>query len=143
MELLLPTDPEVRSLNELSTMLPLHGFPTVTTATRALGTKLPTQNPKPDVFARVIATGGTARDLVTDSPTLTLEGYSVKEQQARDLCALMLAIIEAAARAGTLGGATAYRHRTITLPQNLPNPLVPDHFRFTALISVDLRRVTA
>ncbi|WP_157534307.1 hypothetical protein [Microbacterium sp. Leaf320] len=143
MELLIPADPEVRALAELSTMLPLHGFPSVTTAARSLGTKIPTQNPKPDVFGRLIASGGSGRDIVTDSPTLAIEGYSVKEQQARDLCALMLAIIEAAARAGSLGGATVYRSRTIALPQNLPNPLVPDHFRFTALISVDLRRVTA
>ena len=143
MELLLPEDIEVRALAELSTMIPLHGFPAVTTANRRLGTKIPTTNPKPDVFGRLIATGGTTRDLVTDSPTLSLEGYSVKEQEARDLCALMLAIVEAAARAGSLGGATVYRSRTASLPQSLPNPLVPDHFRFTALISVDLRRVTA
>ncbi|TCJ28762.1 hypothetical protein E0W80_04485 [Microbacterium sp. PI-1] len=141
MELLIPADAEVHALAELSAVLPIHGFPSVTTAAKRLGTKIPAQNPKPDVFGRLIAAGGTGRDLVTDSPTLTLEGYSVKEQQARDLCALMLAIIEAAVRAGSLGGATVYRYRTIALPQNLPNPLVPDHFRFTALISVDLRRV--
>lgn len=143
MELLIPEDVEVRALAELSTVLPLHGFPGVTSAAQRLGTKIPTQNPKPEVFGRLIAAGGTTRDLVTDSPTLALEGYSAKEQQARDLCALMLAIIEAAARAGSLGGATVYRARTISLPQNLPNPLVPDRFRFTALISVDLRRSAA
>lgn len=141
MELLVPADVEVAALAELSTALPAHGFPSVTTASQRLGTKLPTGNPKPPLFGRLYATGGVPRDLVTDSATITVEGFSVKEQQARDLCAYMVAIIEAAGRTGSLGGATVYRARAVSLPASLPNPQVPDHFRFTALISVDLRRV--
>lgn len=143
MELLIPTDVEVRALAELSSALPLHGFPGVTRISQTLGTKLPTRNPKPDEFGRLIATGGTGRDLVTDRPTLIVEGYSTREQRARDLCALMLAILERAARAGSLGGAAAYRSDVGALPQNLPHPQVPTHFRFTALISIDLRRSVA
>lgn len=140
MELLVPTDPEVAALAELSTLLPAHGFPAVTRAAGTLGTKLPTSNPKPAEFGRVLATGGVPRDLVTDSATLVLEGYATKEQRARDLCALMLAGVERAARAGTLGGVTVYRVSSASLPANLPHPQVPTHFRFTATISADLRR---
>lgn len=143
MELLIPADVEVASLDEVSLLLPGHGFPNVTKAKGTLGTKLPKAIPKPPEFGRLFTTGGTPRDLVTDSPTLVAEGYAEKEQRARDLCALMVAIIEAAGRSGMLGAETVYRARAISLPTNLPHPLVPTHFRFTAMISVDLRRKTA
>ncbi|QTV79485.1 hypothetical protein [Microbacterium sp. NIBRBAC000506063] len=142
MELLVPADVEVAALAELSTMLPGNGFPGVTSAAEALGTKIPTADPKPAEFGRVLTTGGAGRDLVTDTPTLILEGYAVTEQRARDLCALMVAIVEAAARAGSLGGVTCYAARVGSLPSNLPHPQVPTHFRFTATVSVDLRRTT-
>lgn len=140
MEILIPTDPEVAALAELSTMLPAHGFPAVTMQTGSLGTKLPTADPKPAEFGRLFTPGGVPRDLVTDTPTLVVEGYAKKEQRARDLCAYMIAIIEAAGRAGELGGVTCYNAAAISLPANLPHPQLPGHFRFTAMISVDLRR---
>lgn len=140
MDLLVPADAEVAALAELSTELSAHGFAGVARAAGTLGTKLPTVTPKPAEFGRVLATGGVPRDLVTDSATLVLEGYAVKEQRARDLCALMLAIVERAARAGSLGGVTVYRVASASLPANLPHPQVPTHFRFTATISADLRR---
>lgn len=143
MEVLIPADAEVAALTELSLMLPAHGFPGLTMTAGALGTKLPTADPKPAEFGRVVATGGAGRDLVTDSPLLVLEGYAVKEQRARDLCAFMVAIIEAAARGGALGGATCYSANLGALPANLPHPQVPDRFRFTSTISVDLRRSAA
>lgn len=140
MELLIPADAEVVGLAELSAILPAHGFPGLTTADGTVGTKLPTAAPKPAEFARLFTSGGQPRDLVTDSPTLVVEGYAVKEQRARDLCALMVAIIEAAGRSGALGASTIYRARAVSLPANLPHPQVPTHFRYTAMISVDLRR---
>lgn len=143
MELLIPSDVEVAALTELSATLPEHGFPGVTVDDQRLGTKLPVVDPKPSEFGRIFTSGGTPRDLVTDSPTLVVEGYAVKEQRARDLCAYMVAIVEAASRVGTLGGATIYQARAVSLPANLPHPQVPGHFRFTAMISVDLRRTTA
>lgn len=138
MELLVPADAEKAALEELSIVLPEHGFPDVTTAAKTLGTKIAAG--KPTEFGRVLATGGPGRDMVTDSPTLILEGYATKEQRARDLCALMLAGIQRAARTGTLGSLTIYSARVVSLPANLPHPNVPTHFRFTATISVDLRR---
>ncbi|ALJ20379.1 hypothetical protein [Microbacterium sp. No. 7] len=142
MPLLVPADAEVAALTELSAELPPRGF-ALTLVNGLLGTKLPTVTPKPPAFGRVITTGGVARDRVTDSPTLVLEGYATSEQTARDLCALMVAIVDAAATAGTLGGIPCYRARGFSLPANLPHPNVPTHFRFTATISVDLRRTTA
>lgn len=143
MEILVPADPEVAALTELSALLPAHGFPGLTVAAQRLGTKLPTITPKPPEFGRLFTSGGAARDLVTDAPLLVLEGYAPKEQRARDLCAFMIAIIEAAGRAGTLGGVTCYQARATSLPANLPHPQLPGHFRFTAMISVDLRRSAA
>lgn len=142
MELLIPADSEVAALDELSTMLPAHGFPGVSVPAGGLGTKLPTVSPKPPEFGRLFAPGGIPRDLVTDTMTLAVEGYALKEQRARDLCAYMIAIIEAAGRAGSLGGRTCYGARAASMPGNLPNPTVPDRYRFTAMISVALRRTT-
>lgn len=143
MELLVPADAEVAALEELSGLLPAHGFPGVTTAAGALGTKIPTVTPKPPEFGRLFVPGGAPRNLVTDVPTLSVEGYAVKEQRARDLCAFMIAIIEAAGRSGRLGSETCYEARAVSLPGNLPHPNVPTHFRYTAMISVALRRATA
>lgn len=140
MEILVPADPESAVLAELSAVLPLHGFAGVTMGAKRLGTKIPTSTPKPSEFGRVMATGGPARDLVADSPTLVLEGYALTEQKARDLCALMVAVVQRAARAGSLGGVPCYGARVASLPGNLPHPQVPTHFRFTATVSVDLRR---
>ena len=142
MEILVPADVEVAALTELSNGLPTVGFPGITTPAGALGTKLPTVSPKPAEFGRLFTSGGIPRDLVTDSPTLVVEGYALKEQRARDLCALMVGVIEAAGRAGSLGGVTCYLARALSLPGNLPHPQLPGHFRFTAMISVDLRRST-
>lgn len=140
MEILLPADVESAALAELSDMLPAIGFPGLTTAAKRLGTRLPTLDPRPDEFGRLFATGGAARDIVTDSPTITVEGYAKREQRARDVCAAMVGIIEAAGRAGELGGVTCYAARAASLPVNLPHPQLPGWFRFTAMISVDLRR---
>ncbi|WP_449865913.1 hypothetical protein [Microbacterium arabinogalactanolyticum] len=142
MEILIPADVEVATLDELSVVLPAHGFTGVTKDAGRLGTKIPTGTPKPPEFGRVLASGGFSRDLVTDTWTLILEGYATSEQRARDLCALMVGGVGAAARAGALGGIPCYRANTASLPANLPQPNVPTHFRFTATISVDLRRST-
>lgn len=138
-EILVSADPEKAILAELSAGFPVHGFPGLTTALKTVGTKIPTAKPKPDDFVRVVAVGGGGRDLVTDSPTVVLEGWSTSEQRARDITALGVAIIEAAGRAGLLGGVPCYR-ASGTVPGNSPHPTVTDRFRFTSTISADLRR---
>ena len=106
-----------------------------------MGTRIPSPT-RPAEFGRILATGGGERDLVTDEPTLVLEGWATSEGRAQRICAFMVAAVQAAGRAGSLGGVACYRVRVGSLPANLPMPSVPDRFRFTATVSVDLRKVT-
>lgn len=126
MLLIEPTDAEQAVIDELAP----RGF--------AIATTLP--DPLPLRFQRVVALGGTQRDLVTDSPTLILEAFHKKESAAAQDARRMLAIIEAAVRAGTLGTAIAYRLQVVALPQNYPLPSVPSHKRYVTTIAPDIRR---
>ena len=129
-ELLVAADAEVAAVDELEARL-----------TAPIGTRTP--SPRPAVFGRVLCVGGAQRDLVTDAFTLTLEGFGDTETKARDLCALMLGWVQRAARVGTLGGVPCYGATAASLPANLPMPSVPDRFRFTATVTIDLRRTAA
>lgn len=126
-ELLIPADDEVALVDELTARTGLHW-----------GTRIP--NPLPSEFGRVVSTGGAARDLVTDSPTLTIEAFAESEGRARRICAEALAHLQAAARGGRVGDAVCYRVGVASLPANLPMPSVPGRFRYTATVSADLRR---
>lgn len=128
-ELLIPADDEDAIVQELNARMEVHS-----------GTRVP--NPLPEEFGRVVSVGGAARDLVTDSPTLTLEGFATSEGRARRICAEMIAHLQAAGRAGTVGGVPCYGVRAVSLPANLPMPSVPTRFRYTATVSADLRRAT-
>lgn len=138
-DILVPVAGDEALLAELSVNFPLHGFGSLTTAQKTVGTKIPTASPKPADFVRVLAVGGAGRDLVTDSQTLVLEGWSSNEGRAQRICALGVAFVQAAARLGMLGGYVCYG-ATATVPANLPDSTVPDRFRFTSTISADLRR---
>ncbi|SJM55234.1 hypothetical protein CZ674_04515 [Agrococcus casei LMG 22410] len=105
-----------------------------------IGTRVP--NPLLEEFGRIVSTGGTSRDLVTDSATLALEGFATTEGRARRISAEMIAHLQAAGRAGSLGGVPCYGVRVVALPANLPMPSVPTRYRFTATVTADLRRTT-
>lgn len=141
-ELLISADAETATIAELSAKLPQHGYPQLTEPQHTVGTKLPTAEPRPPDFVRVLRVGGTGRDLVSDQHTVTLEGWSNDEQRASDLTALAAAIVIAAAQAGELGGVTCYTASGGGVPANLPHPTVTDRFRFTTTISVALRKTT-
>ncbi|WP_425836952.1 hypothetical protein [Microbacterium sp. PA5] len=131
-ELLVPADSEVALVDELNSRMPdifdgLHA-----------GTRIP--NPQPAEFIRVTVTGGTERDLVTDTPTLFIEGFATSETRAERITAHAVAALQSAGRTGTLGGITCYGVRVLSLPANLPLPTVPDRFRYRATVSADLRR---
>lgn len=126
-EVLMPADDEVALVDELNARLEV-----------PVGTRIPV--PRPLEFVRVVSTGGAPRDLVTDSPTLLVEGFATSEGRARYLCAAAVAHAQAAGRVGRLGGVPCYGVRVASLPANLPMPSVPDRFRFTATITADLRR---
>lgn len=141
MEILVSADVELAAIADLSTGLPLHGWPGLTLAANRVGTKIPSGSP--ESFVRLRALGGVNRDLIADAATLVVEGYHQKEGKARELCAMSTALLEAAGRAGVLGGLTCYGVSVAALPGNLPDPNVPDRFRFTSTISVSLRKLTA
>lgn len=124
-QLLIPTDVEQAIIDELS-------------PTYSIGTAIPAD--KPPLFFRVIATGGTERDLVTDTPTVVLEAYAARESAARDALAVALASLQLAARKGSIGGQTCYSLEVLGLPQNLPLPSVPTHKRYITTITPALRR---
>ncbi len=136
-ELLIPADVEVAVKREIDASLVGTRFEGA-----KVGTKIPLE-PKPTHFIRVTATGGGQRDLVTDAPTVVLDAFSVDEQDAHDLAAVAVAVLQRAGRVGTLGGAPCYEVRVGGLPANLPHPAVNTHFGFTATISAALRRVAA
>ena len=135
-ELLIPVDAEIAIKRELDASLVGTKF-----AGARVGTKIPAE-PKPTHFIRVTATGGGQRDLVTDTPMLVLDGFSVDEGDARDLTALAVAVLQRAGRVGTLGGETCHEVAVGALPANLPHPTVNTHFRFTATVSAALRRAS-
>lgn len=127
-ELLIPADDEVAVGDELRARIG-----------GQVGTAIP--NPTPAEFLRVLSVGGIERDLVSDSFRLTVEGFAPTEGRARELCALGVAHAQAAGRAGRMGGVVCYGVRVEGLPGNLPLPTLPRHYRYSATITVDLRRI--
>lgn len=132
-ELLIGVDVEAAVIAELNTRMALTPYPV------SAGTKIK-DDPE---FIRVLAAGGPERDLVTDERTVTIEGWSTQEARAERICAFAIGVLQAAARDGRIGPATGYRVQVFGLPVNLPHPDVPSKYRYTATISVDLRKVVA
>ncbi|WIC89436.1 tail terminator [Microbacterium phage BAjuniper] len=123
MQLIVPNDAEQAVIDQL--------------ADYEVGTGLATDKP---LFARVLAVGGGERDLVTDEPMLTIEVFAKLESTAAQTANLFLALLQAAARAGRLGGVPCYGLRVVSLPQNYPLPSVPTHKRYITTIAPALRR---
>ena len=124
-QLLLPADVEQAIITALS---PFY----------TISTSIPDH--KPPLFFRVVATGGSERDIVTDSPIVVLEAFALRESQARDAIDMALARLQLAARKGNLGGETCYGMEVAALPQNFPLPSVPTHKRYILTIAPALRR---
>lgn len=124
-QLIIPTDAEQAIIDELS--------PTYT-----IGTGIP--EPTPSLFARVLTTGGSERDLVTDKPWLTIEVFATRESKAQEAATDILARLQLAARKGRMGGETLYTLDVAGLPQNYPLPSVPTHARYVLTIAPALRR---
>lgn len=131
-EVLVGADAELALITELAAQLPTFDF------TDAVGTRIPKD--RPGEFVRVIVTGGVERDLVTDQPSITVEYFAVRESRAERGAAYSLGLLQAAGRAGVLGGAVCYGVAAFGLPVNLPHPQVPDRYRYQFTVSVDLRK---
>ncbi|QOP64247.1 tail terminator [Microbacterium phage Quenya] len=125
-QLLTPVDIEQAVIDELS---PLY----------EVGTSIP--DPKPNIFLRVLATGGAELNLVQDEPLVTLEAFGLRESAARGALDSALARLQLAARQrGRIGGAVVSRIRFVGLPQNYPLPSVPTHKRYITTIAPAVRR---
>lgn len=135
-ETLVPADAEAAVVAELNSRLPALGFSVPVRTTIPGGTK-------PTSWVRVLAVGGTARDLVGDLVTLVIEGWSTQEVTARQLCASAVAAIEAAGRDGLIGDIPSGLVRTAGFPANLPDPNLTTHRRYSATITAGLRRSVA
>ena len=131
-ELILFADAEKALYTELNTALPLVGQPGVVAAT-----KIPSV--RPPKFIRVIVTGGTERDMVTDSPIAVVECFAPLEGAAAELASRARAVLSRAGRIGIIGGITCYGVGIVGRPVNLPMESVPDRYRYTFTVSVDLR----
>jgi hypothetical protein len=124
-QLITPADAEQAVIDELDGLY-------------VVGTGIP--DPKPDLFVRVLTTGGDQRDLVTDTPWLTLEVFALRESEAFRASADIVARLQLAVRHGRLGGEVAYAMAVSGLPQNYPLPSVPSHRRYVTTIAPDIRR---
>lgn len=125
-------DVEIAVVAELMAKLPTLGEDDMTVSPRMPKTR-------PAKFVRVVVTGGSERDMLTDSPLVTVEAFASLEGEAERLAARCRAIISASPRAGSLGGVTCYGVRIAGRPVNLPMETVPDRFRYTFTFSADLR----
>lgn len=125
-DILEPADAEQAVIDELVT-------------TFLVGSSLP--QTLPPVFLRVVSSGGTQRDLVTDATLLTLEAFAKTETVARATINRALGLLQyAAERKGSIGNETCYGLAISALPQNFPLPSVPDRKRYVATIAPAFRR---
>jgi hypothetical protein len=139
-EVLVPADVELAVLTELSEGYTAVGFPGLSASDGTVGTTVPAVDPRPSEFVRVLAVGGPSLDIAYDSLTVVLEGSSTSEATAQQVCALGVGLIQAAGREGAVGGVPCRRVRLVSLPSTLPDPRVTSHSRYTATLSIDLRR---
>lgn len=108
-------------------------------AGRTVGTSIPEN--KPPVFFRVLAVGGTQLNLVQDEPLVTIEAFALRETQARDALAEVIARLASAVQLrGMIGSAPTTSLRVVGLPQNYPLPSVPTHRRYMTTIAPAVRR---
>lgn len=104
-----------------------------------IGTSIP--DPKPNLFLRVIATGGPQLNLVLDEPLVTLEAFGLRESAASSLLGSALARLQLAVqKRGMIGSEPVSRLRIAGLPQNYPLPSVPSHKRYISTIAPAVRR---
>jgi hypothetical protein len=99
-------------------------------------------NPRPTMFVRVMRTGGTRRDLITDTPQLVVEAWAAYSEDAQELAEFCRSRIHAASRAGVMGTTTVYELAEYSGPQSLPDP-VTDQVRYTATYAIDMRGTVA
>ena len=100
---------------------------------------VPTQtgipNPRPSRHVRTFVTGGGEINLVTEEALVTVESFGETEAEAAALARMNDALLKRAGRAGWLGSTACKSVRTVSRPQNLPDPLYSG-IRYTALYAI-------
>lgn len=129
-------EPDIEDLLSvyLTTQFPTWG------RTAVASTRIPDGTTKPAEFVRVLRVGGSHPTIVTDQPTVTVEGYAKLESKAFSLCALAGGLIRALPDSDTpLGGLQVYEVGQAGGIANLPDPRVPDRYRYTQTLTVHIR----
>lgn len=140
-ELLIAPDSELAAIAELR-----DGLAGTRWGAVDVGTKFPDDHTLPPAFVRVVAAGEVSggvrsgKSLVADTHLLAVDAFAIDEGDARDLAATCSAIIERAARLGSLGGVPC-SESSGGVPANMPHPDVPTHYRYTFTASASLRKV--
>lgn len=99
-------------------------------------------NPRPKKFVRVRTGGGSDVDVATVQPTVFVECYATKVEDAEELSLLCDSLMAKASLEGWLLNIPVRKIDTISRPQELPDPIT-DQARFTATYAPILRRVVA
>jgi len=105
-----------------------------------VSTRIPTSNPKPARFVRVIRTGGTRQTRVSDRPIVTIEAFAQTETGASGLLSDLRSAM-AALEGRAIAGVTVYDVAEVGGPVNLPHPTVTDRQRYTATFEIQIRGV--
>lgn len=90
---------------------------------------------RPAEFLRVLLSGGSNRDLVTDVPTIVVEAWATKPSRAMELAQRARALMH---WFDDINGTPVYNVTEFAGPGDLPDPL-SNHARFTATYSVPMR----
>lgn len=96
-------------------------------------------NPRPRKFVRVRTGGGSDVDLVTVQPTVFVESYANTIEEAEALANECDALMSKASLEGWLLEIPVRAVKTLSRPQELPDPQTDQH-RFTATYAPLLRR---
>lgn len=102
------------------------------------GTSLP--QTMPNLFIRLVSTGGDPQTLVSDQFQVVIEVFALREATAATAANTVLARLQLAARKGRLGNETCHNMDIVSLPQNYPLPSVPSHKRYLMTLAPTLRR---
>lgn len=92
---------------------------------------------RPDSFVSIVRNGGTKRDLITDSATVSFDAWGQVPSEAHDLAQEVRAAVHALP-GQTIGQMTVYRVQEFGGPANLPDP-VSNQPRYTLTLSIDVR----
>ncbi|MHA7145443.1 hypothetical protein ACX80U_12070 [Arthrobacter sp. TmT3-37] len=99
-----------------------------------IGTKVP--NPRKTEFIRLVLTGGSRKNVITESPTIAIEVWAIDSTEALRIAKLASAIIHSLA-GELIDGVQVGEVGAFGLPQDLPDE-DSTHARFTATYSIDL-----